>query len=36
MSFVERLRGMVKFESIQDLVDTMRDDVDRARRILVA
>ncbi len=36
VSFVERLRGMVKFESVEGLIDTMRDDVDRARGILVA
>jgi riboflavin kinase/FMN adenylyltransferase len=36
VSFVERLRGMVKFESVQGLIDTMRDDVERARGILVA
>jgi len=36
VSFVERLRGMVRFESIEGLVDTMRDDVGRARAILGA
>jgi riboflavin kinase/FMN adenylyltransferase len=36
VSFVERLRGMVKFESVEGLIDTMRNDVDRARGILVA
>ena len=36
VSFVERLRGMVKFESVEGLIDTMRDDVERARGILVA
>jgi riboflavin kinase/FMN adenylyltransferase len=35
VSFVERLRGMVRFESIDGLVETMRDDVVRARRVLV-
>ena len=34
VSFVERLRGMVKFDSVDDLVKTMNDDVDRARAIL--
>ena len=35
VSFVERLRGMVKFESVEGLIDTMRNDVERARGILV-
>jgi riboflavin kinase / FMN adenylyltransferase len=34
VSFVERLRPMVKFESVQGLIDTMRGDVERARVIL--
>ncbi|MGH3360988.1 MAG: riboflavin kinase, partial [Nocardioides sp.] len=34
VSFVERLRGMVVFESVDKLVAQMHDDVDRARRIL--
>jgi riboflavin kinase/FMN adenylyltransferase len=34
VSFVERLRGMVKFESVEGLIDTMRGDVVRARTIL--
>jgi riboflavin kinase/FMN adenylyltransferase len=34
VAFVERLRGMVKFDSIDELVKTMNDDVDRAREIL--
>jgi riboflavin kinase/FMN adenylyltransferase len=34
VEFVERLRGMVAFTNIPDLVDTIRDDVDRAREIL--
>ena len=29
VSFVERLRGMVKFESVEGLIDTMRDDVEQ-------
>jgi riboflavin kinase/FMN adenylyltransferase len=35
VEFVERLRGMVAFTSIPDLVETMHGDVDRARDILV-
>jgi riboflavin kinase/FMN adenylyltransferase len=35
VSFVERLRGMVAFESVEDLVRQMAKDVDRAREILV-
>ena len=34
VEFVERLRGMVAFTNIPDLVETMRGDVDRAREIL--
>ncbi len=34
VSFVERLRGMVAFESVDKLVVQMKDDVDRAREIL--
>jgi riboflavin kinase/FMN adenylyltransferase len=34
VSFVERLRGMVAFESIDGLLDQMKDDVDRARELL--
>ncbi len=36
VEFVERLRGMVAFTSIPDLIETMRGDVDRARDILGA
>jgi riboflavin kinase/FMN adenylyltransferase len=36
VAFVERLRGMVKFEGIDALVETMHDDVRRARVILGA
>jgi riboflavin kinase/FMN adenylyltransferase len=36
VSFVERLRGMVAFESVDTLVAQMNDDVDRAREILAA
>lgn len=35
VSFVEKLRGMVKFEGIDALVETMHDDVRRARAVLV-
>jgi riboflavin kinase/FMN adenylyltransferase len=35
VSFVDRLRGMVRFDSVEDLVTQMRDDVDRARTLLV-
>ncbi|MBJ7359245.1 bifunctional riboflavin kinase/FAD synthetase [Nocardioides sp.] len=34
VSFVDRLRGMVAFESVDRLVAQMNDDVDRAREIL--
>ena len=36
VEFVDRLRGMVAFGSVEDLVDQMRADVDRARRLLTA
>jgi len=36
VAFVERLRGMVRFDSVEELVKTMNDDVDRAREILGA
>lgn len=32
--FVKRLRGMLRFESVDELVQAMRDDVDRARELL--
>jgi riboflavin kinase/FMN adenylyltransferase len=35
VSFVDRLRGMVRFDSVDDLVTQVRDDVDRARALLV-
>jgi riboflavin kinase / FMN adenylyltransferase len=35
VAFAERLRGMERFESIDELVEQMRDDVDRARSLLV-
>ncbi len=34
VSFVARLRGMVRFDSIDELVATMRDDVARAHEVL--
>jgi riboflavin kinase/FMN adenylyltransferase len=34
VSFVERLRGMVAFDSVDKLVAQMADDVDRARELL--
>lgn len=34
VSFVDRLRGMVAFESVEKLVAQMTDDVDRARELL--
>jgi riboflavin kinase/FMN adenylyltransferase len=34
VSFVERVRGMVRFEGVDALVETMHDDVRRARKIL--
>lgn len=34
VTFVERIRGMVAFDGVEELVATIRDDVDRARAIL--
>ena len=34
VDFVDRLRGQVKFDSIDDLITQMKADVDKARRIL--
>lgn len=34
VEFVERLRGMVRFDGIEALVETMHDDVRRARALL--
>jgi len=34
VSFVDRLRGMVAFESVEKLVEQMHADVDRARELL--
>lgn len=36
VAFVERLRGMVRFDSVEALLEAMADDVDRARKILGA
>jgi riboflavin kinase/FMN adenylyltransferase len=36
VAFVARIRGMKRFESIDDLIDTMTEDVERARLILDA
>jgi len=35
VSFVDRLRGMVAFESVEKLVEQMHADVDRARELLL-
>jgi len=35
VSFVERLRGMVRFDGVEPLLDTMADDVRRTREVLV-
>jgi riboflavin kinase / FMN adenylyltransferase len=35
VSFVARLRGMKRFDSVDDLVSTMADDVRRARELLL-
>ena len=34
VDFVERLRGMVAFSSVEALVEQMKGDVDRARELL--
>lgn len=34
VSFVERIRGMVAFEGVEKLIETMNDDVARTREIL--
>ena len=34
VEFVERIRGMERFEQVQDLIDQMGRDVEKARRIL--
>jgi riboflavin kinase/FMN adenylyltransferase len=34
VSFVARIRGMVKFEGVDELIETMADDVSRTRALL--
>ena len=34
MSFVDRIRGMERFDGVEALVETMHDDVRRAHEIL--
>ncbi|MBA2772779.1 MAG: bifunctional riboflavin kinase/FAD synthetase [Nocardioidaceae bacterium] len=36
VAFVERLRGQVRFDSIDDLVEQMKSDVDQSRTLLAA
>ena len=36
VEFVERLRGMVRFDSVEELVSQIKDDVARARELLAA
>ena len=36
VDFVARIRGQVKFDAVQDLIDAIAADTDRARRILAA
>jgi riboflavin kinase/FMN adenylyltransferase len=36
VEFAERLRGMVRFDSVEELVAQMKDDVARARELLAA
>ncbi len=36
VAFVARIRGMLRFDSVADLVETMRRDVDRSRDLLGA
>jgi riboflavin kinase/FMN adenylyltransferase len=36
VSFVERIRGMVRFDGVEALVATMNDDVARVRAVLAA
>jgi riboflavin kinase/FMN adenylyltransferase len=36
ISFVERLRGMLRFDSIETLVEAINDDVARTRQVLEA
>jgi riboflavin kinase/FMN adenylyltransferase len=34
VAFIDRIRGMVKFDSVEELVDKVHDDVERARALL--
>ena len=34
VAFTQRLRGMVRFDAVDDLLVQMADDVDRARALL--
>ena len=34
VSFVDRIRGMVRFDDVDSLIETMHDDVRRAHEIL--
>jgi riboflavin kinase/FMN adenylyltransferase len=36
VSFVGRIRGMQRFDSVEELVATMHDDVEQTRRVLEA
>ncbi len=36
VEFVDRLRGMVRFDSVEELIAQMDDDVARARELLAA
>ncbi len=36
VAFVERLRGQVRFDSVDDLVEQMKSDVDQSRSLLAA
>jgi riboflavin kinase/FMN adenylyltransferase len=36
VSFVSRIRGMLRFDTVDELVETMHDDVARTREILDA
>jgi riboflavin kinase/FMN adenylyltransferase len=36
VSFVARIRGMLRFDSVEELIDTMRLDVQRCRELLTA
>ena len=34
VEFVERIREMLRFDSVDDLIDQMADDVSRTREVL--